>query len=31
MNFVSIRVITDDVKRLADFYAQVDRRDTTVG
>ena len=23
MNFVSIRVITDDVKRLADFYAQV--------
>jgi catechol 2,3-dioxygenase-like lactoylglutathione lyase family enzyme len=23
MNFVSIRVITDNVKRLADFYAQI--------
>ncbi|AEW98427.1 VOC family protein [Streptantibioticus cattleyicolor] len=23
MNFVSIRIITDDVKRLVDFYAQV--------
>ncbi|MCK5750140.1 VOC family protein [Oricola sp.] len=27
MNFVSIRIITDDIKRLVDFYARVTRNE----